>query len=346
MPQRVVTIFGCKLLVAFCHLYLCRILSFLSHSLLSQLYLYITIHNYLQHHYTMSYEDKFDASLDLLNRLDPKLISKNLTDICTLIQNGDSPDQEELVQDLLSSVDTPLKVSKCDDTGKQFLCCDYNRDGDSYRSPWSNKYVPAISASDEDDIPPPYPSNILRQLEQKANESFDVYRDLYYEGGGISSVYLWDTAEEEDTLESGFAGVVLFKKETDDGTGKWDSIHVFEVIPESASSALYKVTTSVILDLQNSKRSSLSLSGNLTRQLESSLSIDIDGAVNLETNHLINLGTLVEKAEYNIRNSLQEVYFDKLKDIMLKDLRSLGDISNKKMDDMKHSEVLKGLQGL
>lgn len=36
------------------------------------------------------------------------------------------------------------------------------------------------------------------------NEAFDVYRDLYFEGG-VSSVYLWD-------MEDGFAGVVLLKK--------------------------------------------------------------------------------------------------------------------------------------
>ena len=28
--------------------------------------------------------------------------------------------------------------------GRDFLLCDYNRDGDSYRSPWSDKYFPAI----------------------------------------------------------------------------------------------------------------------------------------------------------------------------------------------------------
>lgn len=38
-----------------------------------------------------------------------------------------------LCEDLLSSVDQPLKVAKCKTTGKDYLLCDYNRDGDSYR---------------------------------------------------------------------------------------------------------------------------------------------------------------------------------------------------------------------
>ena len=41
-------------------------------------------------------------------------------------------------------------------------------------------------------------------MEIKANEAFDVYRELYYEGG-VSSVYFWN-------LDDGFAGVVLLKK--------------------------------------------------------------------------------------------------------------------------------------
>lgn len=44
----------------------------------------------------------------------------------------------------------------------------------------------------------------MRKLEVAANEAFDVYRELYYEGG-VGSVYFWD-------LDDGFAGVVLLKK--------------------------------------------------------------------------------------------------------------------------------------
>lgn len=49
------------------------------------------------------------------------------------------------------------------------------------------------------------PSVKLRKLEISANEAFDTYREMYYEGG-VSSVYLWDLDD------GGFAGVVLLKK--------------------------------------------------------------------------------------------------------------------------------------
>lgn len=136
-------------------------------------------------------DDPFDASLDLLRRLNPKHISKNLTSLCQL-----APD---LAEDLLSSVDQPLGSKVCKKTGKKYLTCDYNRDGDSYRSPWSGEYEPELP--DEDGAKP---SEELRKLEVFANDSFDIYRDLYYEGG-VSSVYLWDQ-------DDGFAGVALFKK--------------------------------------------------------------------------------------------------------------------------------------
>lgn len=287
-------------------------------------------------------EEKLDASLDLLRRLDPRHVTANLNSLCTLLQLDESGQGEELAQDLLSSTDTPLKVARCGETNKEYLCCDYNRDGDLYRSPFANQYYPA---ADDDS---PYPSAVLRQLEIKANESFDIYRDLYYEGG-LLSVYMWDTAEdlEASALDEGFAGVVLFKKVSDDKLGQWDLIHVFEIVPESEATAQYKLTTSVILDLQRatSGSGSLSLAGTMTRQVETSQLLSTLG-VSLEWAHLVNLGKLVETAESNVRNLLQDVYFEKLKDILLKDLRSLGDVAERRAEDAKQSEIVKGLQGL
>lgn len=62
------------------------------------------------------------------------------------------------------------------------------------RSPWSNTYDPPL----EDGA---MPSDRLRKLELDANQAFDQYRDMYFEGG-VSSVYLWD-------LDHGFAGKVV-----------------------------------------------------------------------------------------------------------------------------------------
>nr|ACM09370.1 F-actin-capping protein subunit beta [Salmo salar] len=139
----------------------------------------------------MSKQNKrLDCCLDLMRRMPPQNVEKNLSDLIQLAP-------EDLMEDLLATVDQPLKVSICPETQRQYLLCDYNRDGDSYRSPWSNKYDPPLADG-------AIPSGRLRKLEVDANNAFNQYRELYYEGG-ISSVYLWD-------IDGGFAGVVLIKK--------------------------------------------------------------------------------------------------------------------------------------
>ena len=77
----------------------------------------------------------------------------------------------ELCEDLLSSVDQPLKIARDKETGKDYLLCDYNRDGDSYRSPWSNTYDPPLDDG-------ALPSDRLRKLEIEANAAFDQYREM------------------------------------------------------------------------------------------------------------------------------------------------------------------------
>lgn len=66
-----------------------------------------------------------------------------------------------------------------------------------HRSPWSNEYEPELSDG-------AVPSPTLRKLEVAANDAFDTYREMYYEGG-VSSVYAFE-------IDDKFAVVVLIKK--------------------------------------------------------------------------------------------------------------------------------------
>jgi capping protein (actin filament) muscle Z-line, beta len=125
-----------------------------------------------------------------MRRLPPNKIEQNLSGLLNLIP--------EETDELLQRIDQPLAEDVDKSTGKRFLLCDYNRDGDSYRSPWSNSYQPPL----DDGF---LPSEKLRAMEIEANELFDAYRELYFESGSISSVYLWD-------LDRGFAGCYLIKK--------------------------------------------------------------------------------------------------------------------------------------
>ncbi|KZF25956.1 F-actin capping protein beta subunit [Xylona heveae TC161] len=266
----------------------------------------------------MSSDEQFDSALDLLRRLNPKHTSQNLQAICTLV-----PD---LTEDLLSSVDQPLEIRRCKKTGRDYLLCDYNRDGDSHRSPWSNEFDPPLSDGT-------MPSEKVRKMEIGANEAFDVYRELYYEGG-VSSVYFWD-------LDDGFAGVVLLKKAASPGgksQGVWDSIHVFEAV-DRARTAHYKLTSTVILNLSTDTEGlgGMDLSGNMTRQVEQ------DHPVENDASHIANVGKMVEDMELKMRNLLQEVYFGKAKDVV-GDLRSIPPLTQANKDRATHQEMINAMR--
>ena len=55
-----------------------------------------------------------------------------------------------------------------DNENNKYLHCDYNRDGDSYRSPWTNHYLPPlpIGPDGEGGL---IPSSKLRELEVGGN---------------------------------------------------------------------------------------------------------------------------------------------------------------------------------
>ena len=45
-----------------------------------------------------------------------------------------------------------VEVGEDETEGKPFLKSEYNAYGDSYRSPWTNKYFPEVEAGDEDEV--------------------------------------------------------------------------------------------------------------------------------------------------------------------------------------------------
>jgi capping protein beta len=239
--------------------------------------------------------DQLDCALDLMRRLPPTQIDDNLASLIDLV-----PD---LTSELLQAVDQPLKIAHDAAAKRDYLLCDYNRDGDSYRSPWTNKYDPPLDDGGA------LPSDKLRNIETQANEVFDIYRDLYFEGG-VSSVYCWD-------LDSGFASVILIKKTQDQSKkgqpmkGTWDSIHVLDVA-EKKGQATYKLTSTVMLSLetQTEQTGNVSLSGSLTRQDEK------DAPVNDANPHIINIGRMIEDMEFKLRTTIETIYFGKTKDIV------------------------------
>lgn len=72
-----------------------------------------------------STQEQLDCALDLMRRLPPAHIEDNLAGLIDLVPH--------LTESLLSTIDQPLKIAHDAVSKKDYLLCDYNRDGDSYR---------------------------------------------------------------------------------------------------------------------------------------------------------------------------------------------------------------------
>jgi len=237
-------------------------------------------------------------ALNLIRRLPPAKTAQNIGAIAKL-----RPDIEE---ELHQKIDKPLEIAIDTKVNKEFLKSEYNRDGDSFRSPFSNEYFPPLEKA-------LYPSSHLRELEEKAQPLFEEYLRQYYENGLVSVFF-------SDKEDGGFAAFILIKKETQKTkgveSGNWDSINVVDVKVDSANKkANYKVTTTVILDIgvKNQTVGDLSLSGHITKQKEE-VGVTIEGAA--DEFHLAKIGRLVEDNESNVKHSLENVYFGKTKQVI------------------------------
>lgn len=246
--------------------------------------------------------EKLKASLNIMRRMPPAQTETSLSGLINLVP--------ELTDELLQRVDQPLQVQTDPEAGKKFVICDLNRDGDSYRSPWTNKYYPPL---DDGFMPSPE----LRQLEIEANFVFDAYRNLYFEGGN-SSVYFWD-------LEDGnFAGCFLIQKDVDNvrglNAGCWNSIHVVEATQQKSGVFEYKLTTTVIvsMEVKNDEVGVVDLSGNMTKQDAKVIKLTPDHT------HVMNIGRMIEDMELRIRNDIEGIYIQKTRTV-LSGMRSTGD---------------------
>jgi len=243
-------------------------------------------------------EESLNAALNLMRRMPPSSIENSLAGLIEL--------QPDLTDELLNHVDQPLKIKKDARTGQEYVLCDYNRDGDSYRSPWSNEYDPPLSDGF-------VPSPRLRSLELEANKLLDFYRKMYFEGG-YSSAYFFDT----EGGDSGFGSCLLVHKdvEKDKGVDKgwWDSIHVFEVHEEKKGMFVYKLTTTVIVSIalrEEGKLGEVDLSGSMTKQDERRCPVD-----DTQHTHISNLGTMLEEMELKIRNAIEGIYIQKTREVV------------------------------
>ena len=174
-----------------------------------------------------------------LNQLMPIIdIDKNIDAISSVIYEND-----DLLNEFLQKVDNRTKICKDDPKG-EFIMCEQNRDGDSYRSPYSNTYYPPTEDAK-------YPTAPLRDLEEKLNKMFKLYIKHYYSLTTLCSVYCWELG---DTLADGYGVAVLIKNSLTHqkkvNSGSWDSSNLITVTFENEGGkkkAKYNLITTVNL---------------------------------------------------------------------------------------------------
>lgn len=167
----------------------------------------------------------------------------------------------------------------------------------------------------------------------EANALFQIYRELYYAGQGVSSVYFWDLPDEDDpndrdggsSSSSGgrggvFAGCFAIKKKVMGmrafREGTWDSMHVVEVqatAPGAGAAASYKLTTTVQISLfvDHPDVGEACLAGTVTRTTEARHAV-----VGSAGGHVANMGRMIEDMEISVRGDLDALYMQRTRDIV------------------------------
>ncbi len=117
-------------------------------------------------------KSKPEICIKICQTLPPNLTSKYLSKISPTFINNESK------RDISKYLITTLTINKSDSL--DFLNSEFNKDGDSFRSPLSNQYFPNNEGHR-------ILSNEFRELEKYLNNFLKIYAKLYYNDNTIFS---------------------------------------------------------------------------------------------------------------------------------------------------------------
>lgn len=247
-------------------------------------------------------ESVIKKALDLHRKLPPTQIPKNVAALTAIVEDEDQQDE------MMQRIDQPLETLKDSTNGADFLKCEYNRDGDCWRSPYSNEYFPQPHADDMSDAF--YPSGDLKEMEQKANAMVKEYATLYFTNP-LANAYFFETTD------SGFGACYLIMNtlthEKGVKQGEWHSIHSFTVDENITGKHTYTLVSTVFLrlELEGESYGDLSICGTSSKRIENTYPKNDNN-----DEHLIRIGQMLEKNEGFLRDELDAVYVGKSKQLI------------------------------
>ena len=170
------------------------------------------------------------AALELLKRLPPS--PDSLSNLLLFL----TPAQQSALQ---SKASLSLHCLHDPDSDRDFLCCSFNQEGSSHRSPHSGRYCPPLEDGYE-------PSNSLRRLEIRTNELFADYVSRYY-GSALNSAYFSQSSDK-----AGFSAcfAVLKTAVKREKSARVSAVHYVDMIHEGSDKKLYQVSSRMLLELK------------------------------------------------------------------------------------------------
>jgi capping protein (actin filament) muscle Z-line, beta len=245
-----------------------------------------------------------DAALNILRKTPPSELESTLKGLEALVGDHDA----ETIEALRQRLQLPFSVDDKGEKGeKPFLCCPYNRvKAGVYRSPWTNVCWPGnikLELSEKEEA--------IRNMEECANEVWEAYTHLYYGLTAVGSVYL---QKADKGVYQGMFGVYKSCE-----TGSWSSAHLVVVDQpnQNCTECTYHIQSTVVIALNtgasevesNKVKISASVSRNTTQTLKVS-------KVFIDSNHLENIGTIIEDVEIDIRSSFERVHIPRTQEMI------------------------------
>ncbi|CAB9530644.1 actin-capping protein subunit beta [Seminavis robusta] len=246
-----------------------------------------------------------EAALNILRKTPPSELETTLKALESLAGTHDA----ETIEAVRQRLQLPFGVDDEGEKGeKPFLKCPYNKIKEGvYRSPWTNVCWPgniALELSEKEEE--------IRNMEECANEVWEAYAHLYYGMTAIGSVYLQKV--DKGTYQG------MFGIHKTGSTGSWDSAHLVVVdLPNSdCTECTYHVQSTVVIALHTSASeyadtNKVKISASVSRNTTQTLKIN---SVFLDSNHLENIGTIIEDVEIDIRSSFERVHIPRTKEMI------------------------------
>ena len=218
---------------------------------------------------------------------------------------------KEEMKDIYKNFPLQFKINNSDPLGP-FIESEFNKDENSYRSPWSNKYFPP---KESDKLLP----NELRILEERLNQLIKLYLKVYYSEDAISSAYIMF---QDESISNGFLCYVFIRSSIknsenlkDDSFLESTNIISVKFMRERSDTPnkekikiIYKTNTIFLFQLELKNSGNCTYSG--TKFCECSKTTYTTNYFDYDK-HLKYIGKSIEENEGNLRLKVDQIYLEK-----------------------------------